>query len=103
MIQGTLQQSQGAGNQQPTGTPTGPPPFSTLTFGNQTLSLPMQRTGPMHGQQLGLGQGKPQPFSAQTQVSPVPTTVSSNSNIYIFTNSSILTRFCVFEHLFCKR
>lgn len=75
-----IQQSQGPGTQQATGTPTGPPPFSTLTFGNQTLNLPMQPSVNMPGQQLGLGQGKQQPFSSQTQVSPVPATVSTVSH-----------------------
>lgn len=84
VIQGALQQSQTAGTQQPTGTPTGPPPFSTLTFGNQTLNLPMQPSGHLTGQQIGLGQGKPQPFSSQTQVSPVPSTVSMNCGVSLY-------------------
>lgn len=76
-----LQQSQQpqSGSQQPTGTPTGPPPFNPLTFGTQTLNLPMQPSAPLPpgpGQQIGMGLGKTAGFTSQTQISPVPPSVS---------------------------
>lgn len=78
-----LQQSQQpqSGSQQPTGTPTGPPPFNPLTFGTQTLNLPMQPSAALPpGQQIGIGLGKTAGFTSQTQISPVPQSLKSPPN-----------------------
>ncbi|KAL4218896.1 cell differentiation [Mactra antiquata] len=80
IVQSLQQPQQQTGNQQPTGTPTGPPPFTSLTFGNQALNLPMQPSGHIQ-QQLGMGLGKTSGFSTQTQVSPVPPMKSPPSSL----------------------
>jgi len=75
-----LQSLQGGGSTQQGANPSAPPPFNPLSFNtNQSLN-PLLQSGPP-GQQMGVNLGKA--FSSQTQVSPIPPTVSEGLLNYI--------------------